>query len=64
MNSTRNPGRVAGIWYLLLTLIGPLRLIYIPDKLFVAGNATATANNIAAHEWLFRLASWAIWRAL
>src|ERR1700691_4940584 len=54
MNSTRNPGRVAGIWYLLLTLIGPLRLIYIPDKLFVAGNATATANNIAAHEWLFR----------
>jgi hypothetical protein len=54
MNWTRNPGRVAGIWYLLLTLIGPLRLIYIPDKLFVAGNATATANNIAAHEWLFR----------
>jgi hypothetical protein len=54
MNSTRNPGRVAGIWYLLLTLLGPLRLMYIPDKLFVAGNATATADNIAAHVWLFR----------
>jgi len=28
--------------------------MYIPDKLFVHGNATATVNNIAAHEWLFR----------
>jgi hypothetical protein len=54
MSSTRNPGRVAGLWYLLLVLGGPLRLIYIPSKLFVHGNATATASNIAAHEWLFR----------
>ena len=54
MTSTRNPGRVAGFWYLLLILIGPLRLIYIPRKLFVEGNATATVNNIAAHELLFR----------
>jgi len=54
MNSTRNPGRVAGFWYLLLTLVGPLRLIYIPSKLFVSGDASATANNITAHEWLFR----------
>jgi hypothetical protein len=55
MSSTRNPGRVAGLWYLLLVVIGPLRLIYIPGKLFVHGNAAATANNIAAHERLFRL---------
>src|SRR5258706_15938575 len=55
MTSTRNPGRVAGFWYLLLVVIGPLRLIYIPSKLFVHGNAAATANNIAAHERLFRL---------
>jgi hypothetical protein len=55
MNSTRNPGRVAGLWYLLLVLVGPLRLIYIPDKLFVKGNAAATVSNIAAHEWLFRI---------
>jgi hypothetical protein len=54
MNLTHNPGRVAGLWYLLLCVIGPLRLIYIPSKLFVRGNATATVNNIAAHEWLFR----------
>jgi hypothetical protein len=55
MSSTNNPGRVAGFLYLLLVLGGPLRLIYIPSKLFVHGNATATAANIAAHEWLFRL---------
>ncbi len=54
MSSTHNPGRVAGLWYLLLVFAGPLRLIYIPNKLFVHENATATANNIAAHEWLFR----------
>src|SRR5258708_9714337 len=54
MTSTRNPGRVAGLWYLLLCLIGPLRLMYIPSKLFVHGNAAATVNNIAAHQWLFR----------
>src|SRR5882724_9218729 len=54
MLSTRNPGRVAGLWYLLLVLIGPLRLIYIPNKLFVHGDAATTASNIAAHEWLFR----------
>ena len=54
MSSPRNPGRVAGLWYLLLIIIGPLRLIYIPTKLFVPGNAAATVNNIAAHEWLFR----------
>ena len=53
MSSTDNPGRVAGFLYLLL-LAAPLRLIYIPSKLFVHGNATATANNIAAHETLFR----------
>jgi len=55
MSSIRNPGRVAGLWYLLLVVIGPLRLIYIPGRLFVEGNATATAANIAAHEWLFRI---------
>jgi Domain of unknown function (DUF4386) len=54
MSSMRNPGRVAGLWYLLLIILGPLRLIYIPSKLFMDGNAAATVNNIAAHEWLFR----------
>jgi len=55
MSSTHNPGRVAGFLYLLLVPIAPIRLMYIPNALFVGGNATATANNIAAHQSLFRL---------
>src|SRR6267378_6541807 len=55
MSPARNPGRVVGYWYLLLVLLGPLSLIYIPNKLFVQGNAAATASNIASHEWLFRV---------
>jgi hypothetical protein len=55
MNSTTNPGRIAGVLYLLLVVAAPLRLIYIPSKLFVHGNATATADKIAAHQLLFRL---------
>jgi len=54
MNPTDKAARIAGALYLSL-LFAPLRLIYIPSALFVRGNATATANNIAAHELLFRL---------
>jgi hypothetical protein len=55
MSLTGNPGRIAGFLYLILVVFAPFRLIYIPSKLFVHGNATATASNIAAHEFLFRL---------
>src|SRR5881398_1465201 len=54
MGSTKKNARVAGLLYLSL-MTAPLRLIYIPSTLFVAGNANATANNIVAHETLFRL---------
>ena len=54
MTSTSKNARVAGLLYLSL-LTAPLRLMYIPSTLFVSGNATATANNIAAHEMLFHV---------
>lgn len=54
MTSLSRNARVAGFLYLTL-LTAPLRLLYIPGKLFVRGDATATANNIAAHQMLFRL---------
>ncbi len=54
MTSLSKNARIAGLLYLTLTA-APLRLIYIPNKLFVSGNAGATADNIAAHETLFRL---------
>jgi hypothetical protein len=55
MTSIRRNARVAGLFYLLLVLAAPLRLLYIPSVLFVRGDAAATAAKIAAHESLFRL---------
>ncbi|PYX85271.1 MAG: DUF4386 domain-containing protein [Acidobacteria bacterium] len=55
MNSTMNPGRFAGLLYVFMSLLGFFAMAYIPSKLIVHGNATATANNIAASETLFRL---------
>jgi len=52
---TKNPGRFAGLLYLLASIPGVFALIYVPSKLIVHGNATATAHNIAASETLFRL---------
>ena len=49
MTSLSRNASIAGLLYLTL-LTAPLRLIYIPSKLFVTGNASATANNIAAHR--------------
>src|SRR6266568_5780668 len=55
MNSTKNPGRFAGLLYVLTSIVGFFAMEYVPSKLIVHENATATANNIAASETLFRL---------
>src|SRR5438552_14021399 len=55
MTSLSRNARVAGLLYILASVVGVVRLIYIPNKLIVDGNAAATASNIAAHELLFRL---------
>lgn len=55
MTLTSKNAKIAGFLYLLLTIAAPIRFEYIPSTLFVYGNATATANNIATHEGLFRL---------
>jgi Domain of unknown function (DUF4386) len=55
MSSTKNPGRFAGLLYVLASMVGFFAMGYVPDKLIVHGNAAATANNIAASETLFRL---------
>jgi hypothetical protein len=55
MSSTRNPGRFAGLLYVLFSIPGFFAMEYVPGKLIVHGNAAATASNIAASETLFRL---------
>jgi hypothetical protein len=55
MSATKNPGRFAGLLYVLMSIFGFFAMGYVPGKIIVHGDATATANNIAAHEMLFRL---------
>ena len=55
MHPTNKAARVAGAVYLSMVFTAPFSLIYVPNKLIVRGDATATAGNILAHETLFRL---------
>jgi hypothetical protein len=55
MRFTKNPGRIAGLLYVLASAVGIFGLLYVPSKLIVDGNAVETARNIAASETLFRL---------
>lgn len=54
MHPIKKTARVAGVLYLLVVLIGPFVLLYVPGKLFVPADASATASNILAHQSLFR----------
>lgn len=56
MHPTDKAARIAGAVYLSMVFTAPFTLLYIPSKLIVRGDATATANNILAHETMFRLA--------
>lgn len=55
MTSINAKARTAGFVYLLCVLVAPYRLIYVPNTLFVTGDAAATAANISAHETIFRV---------
>lgn len=53
--SIQKTARIAGILYLLITVLSiPVHFV-IPAQLMVAGDATATANRIMASVGLFRL---------
>jgi Domain of unknown function (DUF4386) len=55
MHPTNKAARIAGAVYLSMVITAPFSLIYVPGKLIVRGNAAATAENILAHETMFRL---------
>lgn len=55
MTFAKDPGRYAGVLYLLTSLVGFFAMGYVPRTLIVHGDAAATAGNIASHETLFRL---------
>ncbi len=55
MSFMKNPGRFAGLLYVVTSIVGFFAMGYVPGKVIVHGNAAATAHNIWAHETLFRL---------
>ena len=55
MHPIKKAARIAGAVYLSMVVTAPFSLIYVPSKLIVRGNAAATADNILAHETMFRL---------
>lgn len=55
MGTIKRDARTAGLLYLLLVLVAPIRLVYIPSQLFVSDDMAATAANIAANAGLFQL---------
>jgi len=54
MHPTKKAGRIAGAIYASMVFVGPFSLIYVPNKLIVRGDATATAANVLAHQTLLR----------
>src|SRR5438105_9893665 len=56
MHPTVKAARIAGAIYLSMVLVAPFAMLYVPGKLIVRDNAAATAENILAHETMFRLA--------
>src|SRR5690348_12623919 len=55
MHPTNKAARIAGAVYLSFVLTAPFSMLYVPGKLIVSGNAAATAENILAHETMFRM---------
>lgn len=53
--SQRQALRTAGLLYLLMAIIAPFGLLYVPSGLIVPGDAAATADHIRASGWLLRL---------
>ncbi len=51
----KTTARIAGFLYLLQIPLGVFGILYIPKALMVPGDAAATASNILANEFLFRL---------
>ena len=52
--SQQKAAKIAGFLYLVIIIAGIFAEFFVRSSLIVAGDATATANNIAASEGLFR----------
>jgi hypothetical protein len=55
MNSPKRLARIAGVLYLLVGIFGGFAEGFVDPKLYVPGNAAATAGNVVANSGLVRL---------
>jgi Domain of unknown function (DUF4386) len=55
MNPAKRLARVAGALYLLVGIFGGFAEGYLEPKMYVAGNASATAGNVVANSGLVRM---------
>ena len=55
MTSPKRLARIAGILYLLVGIFGGFAEGYVEPKMYVAGNAAATAGNVVANSGLLRI---------
>ena len=55
MKSPQRLARVAGVLYLAVAILAGFAIQFVRPKVYVSGDAAATAQNIAANEGLFRL---------
>jgi hypothetical protein len=52
---TKRTARRAGLLYFLTLLLGPIGLLYVPGRIFVHGDAAATALHVRSSSALLRL---------
>jgi Domain of unknown function (DUF4386) len=55
MNSPKRLARVAGVFYLLVGIFGGFAEGFVDPKMYVAGDAAATAGNVVANSGLVRI---------
>jgi hypothetical protein len=55
MDSNKRTARIAGVLYLLVGIFGGFAEGYLEPKMYVAGNAAATAGNVVANSGLVRM---------
>ncbi len=55
MDSNKKTARIAGVLYLLLGIFGGFAEGYVEPKMYVAGNAAATAGKVIANSSLARM---------
>ena len=55
MNSPKGLARIAGVLYLLVGIFGGFAEGFVDPKMYVAGNAAATAGNVVANAGLVRM---------